>query len=150
MLRKHLAAVAKIDRNPALKYRVQRYFDLDRGHLFRALQGYSQADLVLAMMRINTPLSRSIAESLVGRPITVGPACKFTWSFNKQTPSVGRQPVVVYVCPETETTIKKRSRLAMIYHEFKPGRTKEQLLRRGVRPGDIRRAVSRGLVRIAQ
>lgn len=150
MLRKHLAAVAAIDRNPALKYRVLRYFDLPNGSLLRGLMGYSQADLVLCLMRINTPRSRSIAETLVGRPITVGPACKFTWSFNKQTPSVGRQPVVTYVCPPTEAQLRRGSRLASVYHEFKPGRTKEQLLRRGLRTGDIRRAVSRGLVRIAK
>jgi hypothetical protein len=148
MLRKHLAAIAAIDQNPALKYRVRRYFDLPRGSLFAALMDYSQADLVLCLVRIGTTRSRSIAESIIGKPITIGPACRFVYSFNKQTPSVRRQPVIVYVCPNPD--LRHKSRLAVMYREFKVGRTKDQLLQRGVRMADIRRAERRGLVRIAQ
>lgn len=148
MLRKHFAALAAIDQTPALKYRVRRYFDLPGGSLFRALSSYSQADLVLCLVRINTPRARQIVETLIGKEITVGPACRFVYSFNKQDPSVKRQPVVSYVCEDPQ--LRRKSRLARIWHEFKPGRTREQLIRRGLTPGDIKRAEKRGLVRIAR
>jgi hypothetical protein len=147
MLRPHLASIAAIDQCPALKYRVRTYFDLPSGSLFAALRGYSQADIVLALMRFNTPRSRSIVESLIGRPITVGPACRFVYSFNKQNPTLRRQPVITWVCGEPN--IRSKSRLAVLYPEFKIGRTRDQLIQRGLRTGDIKRAVSRGLVRLA-
>lgn len=147
MLRKHLAAVAAVDQTPALKYRVRQYFDLPRGSLFTALRGFSQADLVLCLLRIGTPRSRRIVEALVGRPIIIGPACRFVYYYNKQNPSLRRQPVVVFVDPDA--IIRGKSRLAKCMAEFKVGRTRDQLLQRGVRNGDIRRAVARGIVRMA-
>lgn len=148
MLRPHLASIAAIDQCPALKYRVRMYFGLPSGSLFKALKGYSQADIVLALIRFGTPRSRQIVESLIGKPIVVGPACRFVYVFNKQNPTLRRQPVITWVCPVPD--IRAKSRLAVLYPEFKIGRTRDQLIQRGLRNGDIKRAVSRGLVRLAQ
>jgi len=146
MLRRHLAAIAAISRTPALDYRVRRYFSLSSRPLIVACPqaGLSQADLVLALVRIGTPRARHIAGSLMGKPITIGPSCKLTWAYNKQTPSIGTQPVVTWV--SNEVVLRRGTRLALTYPEFRCGRTLQQLTMRGVSRGDIRRAVRRGWV----
>lgn len=150
MLRRHLPALAAIEATPALAYRVRRYFNLRPGLLIHALPraGYSQADIVLCLMSINSERSRRIAESLIGRPIAVLPSCKLTWSFNKQTPSVSTQPTIVSVKSLGEVPLRRGTRLAMCYAEFKRGRTLQQLQMRGVSRGDIRRAMKRGWITV--
>ena len=150
MLKRHLPALAAIDQVPALSYRVRRYFELGSGLLIHELPraSLSQADIVLCLMSINTDRSRAIAESLVGKPITIYPACKLTWGFNKQTPSVSTQPTITYVKSLGEVPLRRGTRLAMCYAEFKRGRTLQQLQMRGVSRGDIRRAMKRGWIKV--
>jgi hypothetical protein len=150
MLRRHLPALAAIDSTPALAYRVRRYFDLPSGLLIHTLTsaGLSQADVVLCLMSVNSDRSRAIAESLVGRPIQILPACKLSWGFNKQTPSVSTQPTITYVKSLGEVPLRRGTRLALCYAEFKRGRTLQQLQMRGVSRGDIRRAMKRGWIKV--
>ena len=148
MLRRHLAAIAAITTTPSLEYRVRRYFALDSSPLIASVRhaGLSQADIVLCLTRINTPRARIIAESLIGKPITIGPACRLSWGYNKQAPTVGTQPVVTWVA--SSVPLRRGTRLALTFPEFKCGRTKQQLQMRGVSNGDIRRVIKRGWVRM--
>jgi hypothetical protein len=99
-------------------------------------------------MSFNTETSRAIAESLIGRPIAVLPACRLSWSFNKQTPSVSTQPTITHVKSIGEVPLRRGTRLALCYAEFKRGRTLQQLQMRGVSRGDIRRAMKRGWIKV--
>jgi hypothetical protein len=149
MLRRHLAAIAAITRTPALEYRVRRYFALSNRPLIAACRraGLSQADLVLCLVRMGSPRARIIAESLIGRPIHVAPACRLTWAYNKQQPSVRRQPVITHV--QEQVPLRRGTRLALSFPECRRGRTLEQLQQRGVSKGDIRRMMRRGWITVA-
>lgn len=149
-LRKHLQGLALITRIPALEYRVRQYFALGSDHLFVELRlaGLHQADVVLALMRIGTNAARRIAESLIGRSITVAPACKFLWRVNGALPSVGRQPMITWVTPKFPAL--RASKLAKVVCEFRVGRTLEQLRNRGVTRWDIRRAAARGWIHVTE
>jgi hypothetical protein len=149
MHKRHFPAIAAIDITPALAYRVRQYFDLGSKPLIYEMSHFSQADLVLCLIRIGTPRARQITESLIGRPITVGPACKLHWSFNKQMPSLRRQPVITWVKDAYLVPLRRGTRLALCYPEFKCGRTLQQLRQRGVSRGDISRAVNRGWIKLA-
>lgn len=149
MLRRHFAAIAAISRTPSLDYRVRQYFAVGAGHLIRELRHLSQADVVLCLISINSQRAREIIESLIGRPITVAPACRLAWGFNKQMPSVSRQPVITWVKDAYGVPLRRGTRLALCYPEFKCGRTLQQLRQRGVSRGDIRRAVQRGWIRVS-
>jgi hypothetical protein len=148
-IRKHLQSIALIARTPALLYRVRTYFGLGAGHLFRELRlrRLGQADIVLCLLRIGTRLARRAVEALVGRPIIVAPACRFTYRVNGARPTVGRQPVITRV--EPMPVLRKSTRIAECYKEFRVGRTRDQLLARGVSRGDIARAVRRGWIALA-
>lgn len=148
MLRRHLPAIAAIAASPVLTYRVRRYFALDSRPLILSVRGLSQADIVLCLVRIGSPRAREIAGSLIGKPITVAPACLLRWSHNKQTPSVGRQPMVTWVA-ET-VPLRRGTRMALTFPEFKCGRTLQQLLMRGVSRADVRRVTKRGWVKMTE
>lgn len=148
-LRRHLQSIALIDRVPALEYRVRRYFELGSRNLFVELRDarLCQADIVLCLLRINTSTARRVVESLVGRPIVVSRACRLMWHINSQRPRVMRQPVITWVCPRNPC--RNSTRIGASFAEFKVGRTRQQLLMRGVSRGDIRRAVRRGWIVMA-
>lgn len=149
MLRRHFPAIAAIDNAPALAYRVRQYFALPSGPLIRTTRGLSQADLVICLLSINTQRARDIVATLIGKPITVAPACRFHWSFNRQRPTVGRQPVITWVEDCANVPLRRGTRLALSYPEFKCGRTLQQLRQRGVSRGDVRRALQRGWIRVS-
>lgn len=148
MLRRHLPAIATIVRVPALEYRVRRYFGLGSGPLLVELRraGLCQADIVLCLLRAGTPRSREIIEKIVGRPITVAAACRLVWNHNSQAPTVRRQPIITWVC--SDATLRRGTRIAAAFTEFRVGRTLEQLRVRGVSKGDLRRAMRRGWIRV--
>jgi hypothetical protein len=127
---------------------VRQYFDLDTSPFIIACQraGLSQADLVLCLMRINTNAARNIAEGLIGKEITVGPACLLRWAYNKQAPSISTQPVITFV--QAHPLLRKKSRLDLAYREFKCGRTLQQLRARGITRGDLRRAMKQGIIKM--
>ena len=145
MLRRHLSALAAITRYPSLVYRVRQYFALGSRPLLIELRcaALCQADVVLALVRIGTKHARTIAESLIGRQITIGPACRFVYNHNRSTPLVRTQPTINRVLDLTNCRAK--SRLARCVPEFRLGRTWDQLIARGVRRGDIKRAVRKGM-----
>lgn len=147
-LRKHLQSLALIARNPALLYKVRRYFGLDSTHLFIALRRKKlcQADIVLCLMKIGGEAARRIAESLIGKSIIIGPACKFLWKVNGAKPSIGRQPMITWVIKKFP--VLRKSKIAQCFSEFRVGRTREQLMNRGVTRGDIRRAMKKRWIRM--
>lgn len=149
MIRRHFPAIAAISGTPSLDYRVRQYFSVGATPLIRELRHLSQADIVLCLLTINTQRAREIIESLIGKAIVVGPGCRLGWSFNKQSPSVGRQPIITWVKDAYLVPLRNGTRLAMCYPEFKCGRTLQQLRQRGVSRGDIGRAVKRGWIRVS-
>jgi hypothetical protein len=150
MLRKHLPAIAAIHATPALSYRVRQYFGLGPRHLITECREHElcHADIVLCLIRINTPRALQIVTSLLGKPITIGPACRLTWPDNRQLPLVRTQPTICAV--HQDIVVRRRTRLHSCLSEFKIGRTWDQLLQRGVRRADIRRAVRKGIIQLAE
>lgn len=150
MLRRHLAALAAITRYPSLSYRVRQYFSLGSGPLIIELRRalLCQADIVLCLVRIGTCHARRIAESLIGKAITIGPACRFVYDHNRSRPLVRTQAVIarVHDC----SSVRRRTRLHTVLPEFRVGRTWDQLVARGVRRGDIKRAMKRGLITMTE
>lgn len=146
MLRRHLAALAAITRTPSLVYRIRQYFALCDQPLLIALRrrGLCQADIVLALIRIGTRAARLVAEGLIGKQITIGPSCRFVYNHNRSSPLVRTQQTISRVLDLT--ACRAKSRLHACLPEFRVGRTIEQLLARGVRRGDIKRAVRRGMI----
>lgn len=150
MLRRHLVAISAITSTPSLVYRVRQYFSLGSGPLISELsrERLCHADIVLCLLRINTCRSRHLAESLVGRPITIGPSCCFRYPTNRSSPLVRTQATISRVLEAV--AVRRRTRLHSCLPEFKVGRTREQLLARGVSRGDIRRAVRRGIIEMTE
>lgn len=148
MLRKYLTAIAAITHTPSLEYRVRRYFGLGSRPLIIELRQaeLAHADIVLALLRFGTPRSRKIVESLMGKPITIGPACRLVWPDNRQLPLVRTQPTITSV--NLDITVRRRTRLHTCLPEFRVGRTLDQLRMRGVSRGDIKRAVRRGVIQL--
>jgi hypothetical protein len=81
---------------------------------------------------------------MMGKPITIGPACRLVWPDNRQVPLIRTQPTITLV--NMDIVVRKRTRLASCLGEFRVGRTIDQLRMRGVRRGDIRRAVRKGII----
>jgi hypothetical protein len=150
MLRRHLTAIAYITRFPSLTYRVRRYFSLGSGPLLIELRraALHQADIVLCLLRIDTRMARRIAEALIGKPITIGPSCRFVYNFNRSSPLVRTQATICQVA--TFHNVRNRTRLHTCLPEFKVGRTMDQLLMRGVSKGDIKRAMRRGIISMTE
>lgn len=146
MLRKYLVAIAAISSTPALSYRVRQYFGLGSRPLIIELRHaeLSHADIVLCLLRINTERARTIIASLMGKPITIGPACRLVWPDNRQSPIVRSQPTVTRV--NLDIVVRRRTRLHACLPEFRIGRTLDQLRMRGVSRGDIKRAVRKGVI----
>ena len=150
MLRRYLVAIAAITIHPSLEYRVRRYFGLGSLPLLMELSRarLCHADIVLCLLRQNTRHSRRLVESLIGRPITIGPSCRLVWPDNRQVPLIRTQPTVSMV--RDGVLVRRKTRLALCLPEFKVGRTRDQLLMRGVTIGDIKRAVRRGIITMTE
>lgn len=148
VLRRHLCALAAIMRTPALEYRVRQYFALGSGPFLVELKraGLCHADIVLCLLRINTQRSREIVEALIQKPITVGPACRFVWPDNRQTPRVRRQPKITWVC--SDVLPRRGTRLYSRFPEFRVGRSLQQLQLRGITRGDVKRAIRGGFIKM--
>lgn len=143
--------IASIQRRcPALAYKLRRYFNLGSGPLIVSLYraGLGQADVVLALLKINSDCARRAVERLVGRPITVCPSCLLIYDYNRSRPKLGSQPVITWVM--RSPPLRSSTKIAACYPEFRVGRTREQLVCRGVSRGDIRRAVRRGWIKMSE
>jgi hypothetical protein len=150
-LRRHLSIIAFIDhRRPVLAHRLRVYFKLPPGRLIYTIPaaGLCQADVVLALIRFGSERAREIAELMIGKPITICPSCLLRYSYNHARPRVSLQPVITWVLPNPP--LRQSTKIAHCYSEFRVGRTREQLLYRGVSRGDIRRAVRRGWIKMSE
>jgi hypothetical protein len=147
-MRKHLQVIAAIDQMPALTYRVRQYFNLGSEPLILAAlrADLCHADMVLCLMRIGTRRARQVAEWLMGHPITIAPPCQFL-DLVRGPPSI-RPPTILRVNHQAQ--LRNSTRIGQTFCEFRVGRTKEQLLMRGVSRGDISRAVKRGWIEMTK
>jgi hypothetical protein len=154
MLRKYRARVASIDkvtaRNVAEMLQCRR---IRRGEhaLFRTLdsEGFDQADLVLCLLRLNTRTALRHAERLVGHKIMHCPTA-YKWrpipGATRDYPGDDRRVMRVQSRPKLESG--RRAWLRR-YPLFQVGLTVAQLLRRGVRPGDLKMVTQRGWVELS-
>jgi hypothetical protein len=110
-----------------------------RDALFRQLDesGYDQADLVLCLLRINTPESLCDAERLVGKPITYCPPC-LRWKPPLQRDRMPEDRRVLSVRPDPVLAGSGRRSWLRRYHLFREGLTVAQLRQRGVTKRDLR------------
>jgi hypothetical protein len=108
--------------------------------------GHDQADLVLCLLRLN---QLRHVEKLMGHRITHCP-CAYRWrplpGMTRDNTEDGRR--VVRVASEFRL---RSGRMAWLprYQNFKVGASVAQLLRRGVRRGDLRKAQKRGWIELS-
>lgn len=99
------------------------------------LEEPSRADLVLALLRVNTPQSLAAAEGIVGRPVTRCPPSIPPWP-PKPVAKAPRAPTVRKVarnpCLPTTPAFQR-------YREVRVGMTRDQLLARGITHRDLRK-----------
>lgn len=71
ILPRYVTAIAHIDLDPALAFLVRRALRLPRRPIIYALskRGLGQADLVLALLHVNTNSARVAVERILDRPI---------------------------------------------------------------------------------
>lgn len=149
ILARYLTAIAAIDHDPVTSYLVRLDLDLPGLGMPYALniRGLGQADLVLSLLRLDTPASRRHVERILGRPIKHCPGVFLAWRVNGK-PQVRRSPRIVYVAPnprKPNTTAHARYDAS-----FKVGRTIEDTLVRGARKRDIRSAQRRGWIKVEE
>jgi hypothetical protein len=113
--------------------------------LFRTLNesGYDQADLVLCLLRINTPESLHDAERLVGKQITHCPPALRWKPLSLQSDRTLDDRRVLSVRPNPVLTASGRRGWLQHYHLFREGLTVTQLRQRGVTRRDLRLVMRR-------
>lgn len=146
ILPRYAPAVAALDRDRALSRLVRRRLALDPTRpLLYALsaRGLGQADLVLALLSVNTRGALRAVALVVGRPVRVLPSVFLTWSRNGP-PRVRFSPKIVSVseCPRRPGTDAERRFL----YCFREGLTLEQARARGATRRDVRRAQRKGWI----
>lgn len=159
MLHAHYRTVAFINQNQSMKYLIRDYFSLPKWQaLMPALigRGLGQADLVLALLRLRdrhggptkTACDQHIA-ALVGHPIVVCPAClrDYRTGPTRVTKSRDDRRILFTVHdnprqPGTEAYLR--------WCEYRVGRSLGQLYVRGVKKRDVRRAISRGWIKVEE
>lgn len=115
----------------------------------------SSADVVLALLRINTAESLEVASEIVGRPITVCPPAIPPWppkpvnesarkaqrdadKTSRVVTKVGRNP-----CLPTTGAFQR-------FHHVRVGMTEDQLLRRGLTRRDLRVWAKKGAIALEE
>jgi hypothetical protein len=153
LLRKYRIRMRKIE--PALRAQITQMLRIPckpRGKdgLFNLLEreGYDQADLVLCLLRLNTPQSLKHAERLVGRKITHCPPALRWKALPVNVPDrVGDDRRVTYV--EKNPRLKSgRTSWLRRYHLFNVGLTVAQLMKRGITRYDLSVVLKRGWLRL--
>lgn len=159
MLRKHATALAHMTADKSLKKMVCDYFDLaPRSRSLTPLlyqRGLGQADLVLALLRINHSRARHYIGLLIGHPIVIAPPCLLRYNLNSNAsrPSITR-PVgndnrrITFVQDTNPRQPGTESHLRWPW--FQVGRTVAQLRVRGVKRRDIRKAADFGWIRLEE
>ena len=153
MLRHHARTIVTMQ--PSLKAKVRAYFGLPADvALTPAMyqRGLGQADLVLALLRIEHWNARFVIGLLVGKPITIGSPCLLHYRTNGL-------PTVV---PSTDWDARRIASVIpdnprqpgtdayLRWHQYQAGRTIGQLRVRGVRRRDIRRALRQGWITLEE
>lgn len=146
ILPRYFTAVASVDRDVVVSILVRRRLGLHRTRpIIYALsaRGLGQADLVLALLEINTDPALALVERVVGRPLERCPCQWLRWPVNG-TPRVSRPRVrlVVDNNPRRPNT-PAHARFAAA---FRDGATIEQIRARGARRRDIRVALRMGWI----
>ena len=100
------------------------------------LERVTKVDLVLALLRINTPKALVEAERLVGKPITRGPSAVPPWP-----------PKPISGLPRSSTKIIRVDFPPGQHQMVKVGMTRDQLLARGVTRQNIFRWTRTGRIR---
>lgn len=117
---------------------LERYFESQR----IADKYLSQADIVLALLRINTAETLAAAEELVGKPIFKCPPAVPCWPPKPPPRSTVRTVALVRMRPSVGVNGKKLpvvTKATHILSKVKRGMTKEQILSMGAYPRDIYR-----------
>ena len=110
---------------------------------------HDQADLVLCLLRINTPKALHHAEDLIGHRIKLlPPAYKWRPLPINIPDQMGDHRKVLRVVAEPRLKTGRRSWLRH-YHLFRVGLSVAQLLRRGITANDLRLVTKRGWVELS-
>lgn len=147
ILPRYFTAVASVDRDRVVSLLVRRELGLDRRRpMIYALseRGLGQADLILALLRVDTRGSRLLVERVLGRPILQCPCVWLRWPINGR-PRVHRAPrfrVVVQDNPRRPNTDAH----ARFSRSVRDGLTAEQMRLRGATRRDLRRARREGWI----
>ena len=128
---------------PSIKLRlaVEDYFEKNHIPLGASLR----TDVILALVRMNTPEARSAAEQLLGKKITTYPAAVPPWP-----PKPVSKPKIQKVSIVRERTYNRKGKWAMPkktqekFSMVRPGMTREQLVARGVPSRDLSRWTKSG------
>lgn len=107
-------------------------------------RGWSQADLVLCLLRVDTTQSLAAASRLVGRPITYCPPVLV----RRLPPSALRTGDMRRVTRVSGNPRVAKTDAHRRFAEIRPGRTIAQLISRGVTRRDIREALRRKWMRL--
>jgi hypothetical protein len=138
ILPRYATAVASVDRDRVVSYLVRRDLRLTTRPMLYALaeRQLGQADLVLALLRINTRGSRALIARIMGRPILVLPSYYLRWPVNGvprvHVPRIAR----VLANPRKPNTTAH----ARFDQAFRPGRTVEEARAHGATRRDVRMA----------
>jgi hypothetical protein len=119
--------------------------------LFETLDwtGHDQADLVLCLLRVNTPKALSHAEDLIGHRIKLFPPAYKWRPLPVNVPDrTGDSRKVLHVVAEPRLRTGRRSWLRH-YHLFRVGLSVAQLVRRGITANDLRLVTKRGWVELS-
>jgi hypothetical protein len=131
LITRHLAAMRRLACDTTTYKSIRLYFNVPRrvpllDHL--VTWNYGQADVVLALLRIDTPASLRHAEAFMGHAIVRCPPCLLLRT-RTPLPNVPRSPRIVAVVP-VNPRMEPLARLR--FAEFRVGRTEEQLMARGI------------------
>jgi hypothetical protein len=145
LLRLHLRTLRYISAHSPTYSALRHYFHVPPrvpliDHLSETDHG--QADVVLALLRLNTPDSLRFAEIMVGHAIVRCPPCLL--GRNRQAPR--RPQWIITQVARDNPRVEPLARLR--FNEFRVGRTEEQLLARGILRREISWLKKRGWITV--
>lgn len=150
ILPRYATAVAHLDRDRALSRLVRRALRLHRSRpMLYALRarGLGQADLVLALLHLETAGARLAIERILRCPVRVCPSVFLAWSSSGPL-RLASSPKIVSVgaCPARPGSDRARR----FSYCFRPGLTVEQARARGATRRDVRRALRGGYLVVGE
>jgi hypothetical protein len=150
MLEKHREELNVMD--VVTRVQLRSYFHLSRHYPLLPLLlkcGLSQADIVLALLRLNTRNALRVAILLVGRPITICPPCRIRpLPLQPTRPRSGDDRLVVRVSSHRGSSCVLSANLYNRLSVAKVGMSVQQLMARGVRRRDLLIATHRGYIEL--